>query len=410
MTNAISAVRGRSHWAIGLYLAAWTFLPYTATVRLVPGSVHPATWFILAALAVSILAKPRSYARAINRRPALFILLLAVLGCTAITFRGGGSVPLFLDQIAGPTAALLILLAASIRAPASTPATINLVVIISVVLAALGLIEFASGQKLFFTEANTAYYYWYAADPRIMATTAHPLVYAATLAATIPLLARYTGFFRTVGAAAVLAAGVLLSDGRVALIVAVLGLVYLLVRSRLRFGPKFLLVVAGTIAGVIVASSIQTYGVYQRIIADGGSTIVRAEAVEWFLDSMWSFPVVGGGMGTSYTASRNAGLNSSLESFPLQAAVDFGLVPAAFLLGSLIILIVGNYRGARLIGTLPSAFAMAVMVSVFSSLSNESSAGPLLFVLVGLAAARMPDAEGEPDQPALPQRAFASTR
>jgi hypothetical protein len=377
-------------------LVVWAAVPavassvVTGVARAGALGFHPATWLILLTLAVQLLHDPHGIGAEIARRIFTYLalsLFLAVAFLATRTSAEGGGLVLFLSQMLAPIALFLLVNVALSRDFQQIYWLRNAVLAIAAVQSVLAIIEFQLGTVLLYR----AYYetqYWYdeVKFPRWMGTLDHPLTLSLLLCAAIPLLAGIRAVWVQLPLLLLMAAGVLATQSRTGLVVAVVAVIYVLVTSRIHPVAKvFSLLVVG-IVGAIAATSALSAGVVDRLASDGGSAGARTDALDFVVTRTREFLFTGGGIGSSYQAADLGGLSTSLESSVLIYAVDIGIVFALLYFGTQLVIVIRSFGRSSVPGLALAGLAMIIVPQTYNALGAQTFAAILLWTVLAMAA------------------------
>jgi hypothetical protein len=236
------------------------------------------------------------------------------------------------------------------------------------------------------------------ADPTVMSliglgerqpgTLGHPLTLGLLLAAGIPMAAYFRSRITEYFAVSIIIVGTGLTQSRIALVGALVGLAYLLIiaAKSLRGRITLLVTVAASYTFLNLTGILQ--GLLDRIQSDEGSSKARSEAFRLFRDSWSNFKVSGVGMQFDKEYFLSHGLRSSGESAAIDYAVGIG-IPLTVLYFSLIIWMIvrGIQRAKSLSPASTAAIITLASIQFYSSIATESAAGIILWTTIGLALA-----------------------
>jgi hypothetical protein len=227
-------------------------------------------------------------------------------------------------------------------------------------------------------------YYWYARNVRQLGTLDHFLALSLLISLALPLTVNLRRVWVQSLATILLTIGVLLTQSRTGLILAVAGLVFLFFRRSDSFRTKAIALAGG---GVLLVGSNLSSGVGARLANDGGSANVRGEAVSFFVHHIGQFLFVGGGSGSSYATGRNGGLTTSLENPFMMYSVDYGLAITVVYFGVLLTLVVRSFiiRGHVLPGARAAGLFGVCAALTYNSISAETAAATIMWIGVALA-------------------------
>ena len=380
-------------------LVLWCLVPGVAGHRLTGtqlslSGVHPAAILALAVLGVSLLAVRGELQAALQARPTwLWAAGLVVVAATAMGLAADLSlaslVPV-VNQLLGPLSLFFLLGGALLLRPQRAAALRRLLLVIAAVESAVALWESAAGGPLLWLADYQRQYWFTDGYARSMGTLDHPLTLSLLLSSSVFLLAPVRSWWTTVVLALLLAAGLLTTQSRVGLVVAAIGLGYLLVRSRMHVVGRLGLAVVAVSAAATAYALGAAADLLARINDDSGSSSARADAFGYFgrhwADHVWT----GAGLDSSFERAAEVGLATSFESSLLMYAVDLGLVLTLFYLGW-ILSVALRATGAPLArGAVGAALAALLTAQTFSALSGNTAVPALLWtilVLPGFAAA-----------------------
>ena len=237
---------------------------------------------------------------------------------------------------------------------------------------------------------------WVSFGDRQLGTLGHPLALGLLLAAGIPMAAyfrlRITEYF----AIAMMIVGIGLTQSRIALVGAVVGLIYLLLIAAKSLRVRLTLLITTAFAYAILNTTGILQGLLDRIQFDEGSSRARSQAFQLFRDRWREFELSGVGMQFHKEYFLAHGLRSSGESAFICYVVGIGL-PLAVLYFALIVWLIGRglRRAKRISPASAAAIITLVSIQFYSSIATESAAGLILWTTIGLALSA-PQAETTP--------------
>lgn len=389
---------------LALFLAV--LLPYAATsgpfaVSALPdfARVHPITVLVLVAGVRAIVRDPPS-ARALVSRYRFAVSAVALLVAAAFwwTLRARGHPPgaLLVDQVVVPLGLLLWVRHRIERDPDEAIRLPRFVVGLGCVEAAVGL----AGGVLHIPSV------WGIGTDfdRQAATTNGPLVLALLLTTCVPLAVTVRSSAARVGALLLLLGGILTTQSRSALVIAILCSVFVVFAGRASVAFKVVVVLITPVIVWLVLTSTVVSGVASRFADDLGSAALRSTAADYFWSNLDRWTFEGQGLGASYAIASAAGLQSSFESAFYMYAVDLGLIVTvvAFALLLLQVLIRREPRRGVVNGGVVATLAAFSLAQGYSSIATETVAGVVIFVATAFGSApfvasmaRMPLAVGE---------------
>lgn len=392
-------VAGRLHarplWMVGAVFGIWLFVPGVAA-GVITGrtegtlAFHPATWLVLACVVVLAVRHPRPLLAEIAHRWLLYTVLGAVCAAGLVMTVLGPDptgVVLLVDQMLAPVALFMV---ASIGLRGDQGGALwlrNLIVGAACLQALIAMAQWVAGSTLVW-QASYASNYWFSERwVRWMGTTDHPLVLSLLLCVAIPLVAGIRRPLVQVLALVPLVSATVITQSRVGAVVAAAGVLYVVVRAAVGPAAKLMLAATTVIAGWLLVTSPLVAGLESRLADDTGSTQARDYAVQFFADQWRNYLWSGDGLSAVYTVAERAGLRTSLESAFLIYAVGFGVVAAVLYFTAQVALIAGAAVRQPVRGAVPAALAGLAIVQTFSSLGAETLCGPLIWLVLALAAA-----------------------
>ena len=351
---------------------------------------HPATWLIILTLLIQVLHDTRAVIDEIGHRVLTYLgltLFLAVALLATKTSATGSGLVLFLSQMTGPVMLFMTINVELRRRPEHILVLRNWLVGIAAVEAVLAVIEWRRGLVLLYRSYyQTQYWFDEVRFARWMGTLDHPLTLSMLLCAVVPLLAGIRQVWLQLPLLLVMSAGVLATQSRTGLVLVGLGVVYVLLSSRIHALMKvFSLGVVGA-AAVYAANSALSSGVTERLANDTGSSLARTAALDFFLNNMGQFLLAGGGIGSSYQAADVAGLTTSLENSFLIYAVDIGVVFAVLYFGIQVAIVGQSFGRSSVPGLAIAGVVMIVVPQTYNALGAQTFAAILLWTVLGMAA------------------------
>lgn len=211
---------------------------------------------------------------------------------------------------------------------------------------------------------------------RQMGTIDHPLDLGLLIASAIPLLALIRRAWVTYFSLVALVAGVLVTQSRIALVGAAVGVVFLILKSSMTTMRRAILAV-----GVLVSYSVfNALGAFEaisgRIQDDSGSAEARRNAWTVILPDGLRFIPSGVGIQRvkAFVASQY-GLETSPESAFLGYLVGFGAVLTICFFAGLLWIVMSRLRADRTVSPGLASFCIVfVSIQLYSSISSGSTA------------------------------------
>ncbi|MBD7919257.1 hypothetical protein H9657_13350 [Cellulomonas sp. Sa3CUA2] len=387
-------------------LVLWVVVPAAAGALLTGHStgllgIHPASWLVLAVVAVQLLHAPHDLARVVARRIHLVVALGLVIAVAALTTqqRGTGGLALLVDVVVVPTLMFLLLLAGIDDDPRGARRARDVVLGLAAVSAAFAIAQWATGSALLY-ESQFATRYWFREDfDRWMGTLDSPLTLSMLLCVATPLLVGLRRAGVQFALVALFCAGTVVTQSRTGVVLVGVLAVWVVLRSQAPPHVRLLSLCAlGAGTAALLGSGIVT-GVAARFADDQGSAGARTDAFRFFAETWHEYPVVGHGLTASYRYAALGGLQTSLESSFLMYAVDIGTLFALVYFGAQALLVIEAWtRRAPLPGARVAATVAFLLPMTYNALAARSASGALLWTALALGVARYgapPDRAGD---------------
>lgn len=368
-------------------LAVWIAIPSVGGVDVLGSPVHPAAWLTFAATLVVIARDGKLVLEVIARNPLIFTILAVVnVFSILLTQFGPGAGATFSYLVTYGAGSLLFLLVRVgwIMNPQSSRNIALGVVWLSVISSGLALIQFWTGDVIFWGVSRLQFYWFNPERFRPVGTLDSPLDLALLLVIALPLCAQIHRAFWRFAAAAAIIGGILATQSRSAVIFALLGAAYLVLKSDMRTGARIMSITTTIAAGIFIllVPNPLTVAVQNRFEASAESSQARSKALDIFVQALSQ---AGGGFGSS-SWFRDMGLTAtSLENGYLMFAFDFGVPLTLLLVLFLGGCAVAGWKRGNSAGTVTSAIFAAVFVAGYSGIGTRSAAAVLLFTAVALA-------------------------
>lgn len=385
----------RPVWMVIVSLSLWTLIPGVAGGLFVGRTTglfgyQPGGWFVLCCLAVVLIRRPRELLAEIAGRWVMYLCLTFVILAAAVITLLGTTPPGIVivgDQMLVPVGMFALASMAFRSDPSSRFLLRNAVLALAAVQSLLALLQWVAASTLVYP-ARFATNYWLTPSwDRWMGTTDHPLVLSMLVCAAVPLVAGLRRPVVQVMLLALMASAVLITQSRTAAALLPIGVLYVVFRSRARRSAKFALSLMVAVGGVALLLSPLTAGLGSRLLDDTGSADARGAAWSFFLANWDRFVVFGDGISTSFSVAKVGGLSTSLESAYLMYAVGVGAIVATGYFGVQVVILLRSLNGPRMRGVLLSGLIVLIIPQTFSSLGVDTLCGPLLWVVLALAAA-----------------------
>lgn len=380
---------------ISLALALRIFVPSVAAVLFTgnsaEGQIQPATYFLLVAWIVAIANFGRAMSAELRRHKWFYLTVVSVfVSATVVTasLMPPVSTQVLFDTLGAAIILCLMVRTAIIDNESNGRRVAHIFLAIACVQAVIAIAQRVSGSTLFWIDYMSAYYWWTPTATRATGTVGAWLDLAALLAVALPLAASVQRVWLRLTVMSLLVVGIVLSQGRTALIIAAACVVMLVLMSAMGIGAR-LLSVAAVCGGtwVLITSDIFS-DVTDRFHADDLSTAARTQAADYALAHLSQQPWYGSGF-LSNGETRSFGLISSFENGYLMYFWDIG-IPLSILL---FLAMASPLRLTARMRVVPGSWlSLASAMLLVASYSGFQTPGPMcwtVFLSVGLAASRM---------------------
>lgn len=332
-TYLVIRFRDRLGIVISVALGLWIFIPAIG-VPLFTGPpllgmyIHPAVLLVIVATIVQYRMNGRLVMKVIGQRLEIFLMLglVGVIATMLALVGRAGIEPLFLvvERFVAP-GLLFTLIGIALRRDHDADLQLRKVYIgFAAIQSALAMAQSLTGTQIFYVQQFQAQSWINKLGLRWEGTLDHPLVLSLFISLAIPLIAGLRSPIAPLILLPWLMGGLLLTQSRSGLVFGAVGCVYVLMLSRVAMSAK-LMTLIGMMAsvGYVVFSGGLTQ-LIARIENDTGSAEARSLANRYFVENIDQFLWLGGGLGSSYTASSRAGLATSFENSFIMLAVDLG--------------------------------------------------------------------------------------
>ena len=386
-------LRRRPVAGVVLAISVWLLVPAVAG-GIVTGrdsgalSFHPATWLIMALLAMQLLTDDSRLLKVLARHIFLVLVLGLVVGVSVLTTRysdtSGGMVLLF-DQMVGPVALFLLVVSALDTRPEGIRVLRTTLLWLATLASALTVAQWLAGGVLVYESYfRTIWWFNHEGFDRWMGTTDHPLTLSLLLCVVTPLAAGISRVGLQLPYLALAGVAVVITQSRSGLAIMAVMIVFVVARSRASTGVKVAFTLVLGIAGTVLAASSLATGVQSRIADDSGSTEARGAAVRFFADRWEEFAILGKGFTASYRVGQVGGLGTSLESSFLMYAVDIGLLFTVLYFGAQAIILLRSGGRVQTPGLVLAGTLALLLPHTYSALASGSAVGALLWTFMGL--------------------------
>ena len=324
-------LRKRPVALVGFALGFRLLVPNVASVLFTGSSsasqVHPAAYFLLAAFVVTLFTRPRQAGRELSAHllfyGALVFVFLAAIFSSVL--QGQTAVGVLVDTFGFGILLCLMIRVAIDGSPERGRRMAHVFVGLAACQAIIAIAQWSTGRTLLWEEYMASYYWWSPTQTRTSGTVGAWLDLATLLAVAVPLTAAIRRWWLRFSVAILLVIGIILAQGRTALVVATVCLAILTLTSSMNTGARLLSSGALVVAGVYLSSSVLVEGITTRYATDTLSGEARAQAANFALSQLPERVWVGSGFATN-GSTRTLGLISSFENSYLMYAWDIGVV------------------------------------------------------------------------------------
>lgn len=384
-----SLVAAAVFWRRPLFLALlamtiWLLLPGSAAT-LVTGQtsgafvLQPAAVLTLIGFVTQAFLRPRIFNAALAHRPEWSVLLAVVMTISLligiIAGLGSDSIAAAINQVVGPVLLFFLLGSSLLERPSELRTLRDWFLLTATIQACLALLQLFLQSPLFYTSQFQEQAFFRQDLNRWMGTLDHPLILSYFLVVSMFLLASLRRWWLVLLLTTVLGAGVLVTQSRTGVVMAVVAVFYIVATVRLAHPAQRFFILLPIVFGAVIAANTGILDAIQaRVLDDSGSTSARADALGYFVDHIREFVWLGQGLNGSFAVSDNAGLGSSFESAALMYSVDIGVFPTLMYFGVMVATVVRSFRASLLPGPTGAAFAALVVPQTFSALSGNTAA------------------------------------
>lgn len=388
LLSAVAGLRWRSFPVVAA-IAVWIAIPFAAVTQLgltVVG-LHPGAAIIGCSFVAALLFRTRDVLRDTADALPLVLAISVFIGTALITtwtFAPEG-LGMVINTIVVPALAF-----GAVRNVLRESTAVSIVRRSVLVIAALEAlvsiaVRFGVVTQPWQSQLSESYH-WFGADfDRAVGTTDHALVLVMVFTIATPMLVSTSSALLRLSTGALFVLATSLTESRSGLVVVTLMYVVVVLRGRSSAWTRMFVGLASLgVLGFLATTSVAA-AVLGKFADDGGSANARTIGLEWALQNLDRFAVIGSGSGSSFRITSS--LWTSLENPFLMYLVDFGL-PATVLLAAVIVSIV-LWRpcvGRPIAGGVLVGLGTVVHAVTFSSIATFSSAGPLFWVALGFSA------------------------
>ncbi|MBM7279493.1 O-antigen ligase domain-containing protein [Gordonia rubripertincta] len=370
---------------VGLVLIGYAAIPFAAHISF--AGVHVCTVLALAVACTRLLIPsedlpPRSR-RLLSAMPLGAIVLVAVflLGSVASELlkasSPGGAIAFWLNFIVAPVLIFVMCCDLAERYENFYRLLAFGYIAVAVVQSVLAFLVSVGVVSQPYLDDYSKRFWWRIVEEsnRQMGTIDHPLDLGLLIASAIPLLALVRRAWVTYFSLVALVVGVLVTQSRIALAGAALGIIFLILKSSMTAMRRAILAV-GVVVSYAVFSSLGLFeAISGRIQDDSGSAEARRNA--WTVILPDGFRFIPSGVGIqkikSFVASQY-GLQTSPESAFLGFLVGFGVVLTICFFAGLLWIVFARIRANGTISPgLVSFVVVFVSIQLYSSVSSGST-------------------------------------
>ncbi|MER2133592.1 MAG: O-antigen ligase family protein [Arthrobacter sp.] len=347
--------------------------------------LHPGTILALLALFFVSITRTRSLVKSVSPVGAkVFFLSLLVSHAAIVTLAGTGVVGLLMNVLVGPISLLILVLVAFHEEGRIAGDRIGKGMLFMAALQAILAIIQVTQKRTIFYEDQYPRFYWFSAErfSRGLGTLDSALDLSFLLVVAIPLCLLLRRISVRLALATLLTIGVFTTQSRMGVLLALLGLAFVVVRGG-NFKVRFFAAVGMVVALGFILNSSFGKDFISRAENASGSTSRRMEALEFIVGNVFENAVIGGGLNSSYGLKQSSILGSSLENGWAMYAYDFGWVAALLYLLILVSVLVSGLLSHEWMSSTMLALAI-IMVSGYSSIMTQGSSSVLTFLIAGL--------------------------
>ncbi|WP_256793608.1 hypothetical protein [Terrabacter sp. Ter38] len=375
-------------------MSIWVLVPGTAGhvltgVATGPLAIHPAAVLIMTSAAVQVVERPRRVLAALQHRPEWTVLLATVAGISSVIgiYSGLGfdSIAAAGDQVLWPLVLFFLLGACLLERPERLQTLRTWFVVAATGEALLAIAQLGLQSSIFFTSEFAEQRFFRQDLNRWMGTLDHPLILSFFLVLSLFLLASYRRWWVILPLMLTMLGGIVVTQSRVGVGVAIVGVIYVIRRAALRGAWQRVLLLLPLVAGAAIAvANGVTDAIQARVVDDTGSTSARANALGYFLDHIGEYSWMGQGLNGSFAVSDNAGLGTSFESAVLMYSIDLGIVATAFYFGVMLMTVIRAFGRMVMAGPVGSGVAALLIPQSFSALSGNTAAPMIVWAIFAM--------------------------
>ncbi|MGK9146003.1 hypothetical protein KXS11_00035 [Plantibacter flavus] len=386
-------LRNRPIVSVGLAISLWFLVPTVGGYVLTgqnagPLAFHPATWLVVATVAMQIIHNGPRLGDVLAQHVLLFSGLAVVLVVAFLTTRlgnYGGGMNLLVDQILVPVVLFLLILESATRE--RLLALRNLLILLTSIAVAVAILQWSLKEPVVYAAGFESQYWFNPKHDRWMGTLDQPLALSLAVCVVTPLLSGLRHWWVRIPLLALMFAGALVSQSRLGLIVMIVAALYVIGMSTRSAGARIVGLVFAAAAIVAAALSPLATGVLGRVQDDTGSTRARVLALDFFAREWPDYFITGQGISSSYRIGSAAGLGTSLESSILMYSIDIGILFALLYFGTMVYLLVVARRTVTMPGIMLAGVLAVIIPQTYSALATRSVAGVLVWAVIGIATA-----------------------
>lgn len=338
LLRRVGAFCAQPAFVVSLLVGISVFIPYVARVAVPNSSIHPVSFALCGGAVVLVLVRRTQVFAELSRHWPLYLLGLTVATVGLITTTlhlGAHGKAYVVNQMLAPLALFAIVQILLRDRPESIRAIGKVLVLFGCIQTVLAAVQVTTQSSVFFG-AKFSGYSWFdtmIAENRAVGTFDHSLV----LALYLLIALCFTPFFASPwwrwSTTIVLSVGMLLTQSRLGMVLAVAIVVLLIVLDQRLARFRIWVIGLASIGLVVLILSPLGQSLIGRFQNDLGSNRRRFAAIELYASEWSNHIFTGSGLGSSFDLTESNGLKSSLENPLLMMAVDVGLLWAVIWFG-----------------------------------------------------------------------------
>ncbi|MEA5453399.1 hypothetical protein SPF06_01565 [Sinomonas sp. JGH33] len=395
VVGSLLALR-RPAWILSAVIVTRVLIPGVAQGIVMPG-LHPSAYLVLVFVLVRLVAAPALLAEALrpSRGGLIAIGLLVVWGFLDVLNPGGrgalNTLASLFSVFVAPALMFALIRHELVRRPRSEAVLLWPFLAVTLLEVPLAFWQVETGEAIVWQSVYQRMWWWGSVG-RGLGTTGHGLQLALLFVAAIALSARVRSIAVRFVLAGAYILGIFYTDGRLALLLAIPAVGFLIFYSLRSWFRTFAFSGVIALGAWIGLESEAGQKLLEKFTDDGGSNAKRVAAFDWAFGHLGEFLVVG------YPGNRDTRgvgvVNSSLENGFLMAALSYGAVFAVGLLALYVAYILKGFSALdRAFPAALAALLVAVGMNGSSSFMANALEGYVFWYALAFALAR-PGAAG----------------